>query len=192
MEQRLKQALSQRKKQHIIDTSRVLSAVLLPIYCKRGEYYILFTKRTEKVKDHKGQISFPGGAYEEQDGTLLNTALRECTEEIGLAAEVVELLGELDDFLTTNSGYIMSPFVGVMPWPYPLKVDPAEVEEIIEVPISALLDNDCLRQETEIVDGQTVTSYFYHYQGRVIWGATAKILNQFLDIFTRVMKDTDE
>ena len=97
MKQKLRQALSQRQKRHIADASRVPAAVLLPIYHKQGEYYILFTKRTENVKDHKAQISFPGGAYEEGDGTLVDTALRESAEEIGLKAEVVELLGELDD-----------------------------------------------------------------------------------------------
>ncbi len=190
MKQRLKQALAQRQKSHIVDTSRVPSAVLIPLYDKQGQYYILFTKRTEKVKDHKGQISFPGGAYEERDETLVNTALRECAEEIGLPAEAVELLGELDDFFTIGSGYIMSPFVGVIPWPYPLKIDPMEVEEIIEVPISALLDKSCLRLGTDTLDSQIIPAYFYHYQGEVIWGATARILKQFLDIVVQVMKDT--
>ena len=188
MEQRLKQALSQRRKSHIIDASRVLSAVLLPIYHKQGQHYILFTKRTETVQNHKGQISFPGGAYEEQDSTLAHTALRECAEEIGVAAEAIELLGELDDTITTTSGYIIAPFVGVIPWPYPLKVDPIEVEEIVEVPISALLDKDYLHKETTVTNGQVVTSYSYHYRGNVIWGVTARILNQFLDIYAQVMK----
>ena len=192
MKQRLRQALSQRQKRHIADATRVPSAVLLPIYYKQGQYYILFTKRTGKVKDHKGQISFPGGAYEAKDRTLVNTAIRECAEEIGLAADRVELLGELDDTISIGSGYIISPFVAIIPWPYPLKVDQWETEEIIEVPISALLDKNNLRQETEIIDGETVTSYSYHYQGRVIWGATARILNQFLDIFARVMGDKVE
>ena len=187
MEQRLRQALSLRRKRHIVAASRVPAAVLLPIFYKEGQYYILFTKRTEKVKEHKSEISFPGGAYEEEDGTLVNTALRECAEEISLMADEVEVLGELDDTATVTSNYIVSPFVGLIPWPYTLKVDQRETEEIIEVPISVLLDKGCLREETEIIDGEAVTSYFYHYQGRVIWGATARILNQFLDIFTRVM-----
>ena len=189
MKQRLKQALAQRQKSHIVDVSLVLSAVLIPIYYKQGQYYILFTQRTEKVKDHKGQISFPGGAYEEQDGTLVNTALRECAEEIGLAAEAVELLGELDDTATTTSSYIISPFVAVIPWPYPLKVDPTEVEEIIEVPISALLDRSCLREEIRVIGGKAITFYWYHYQETVIWGATAWILNQFLDVFVQAVRD---
>jgi len=185
--QRLRQALSLRKKQHIIDAGQVSAAVLLPIYWKQGQYYILFTKRTEQVKEHKGQISFPGGACQEGDGTLLDTALRECAEEIGLASSQVEVLGELDDVATLTSSYIISPFVALIPWPYSLKVNRWEIEEVIEVPISALLGKDSMRQDNEIVGGETVTSHFYYYQGRVIWGATARILNQFLDIFTRLM-----
>jgi len=184
----LRQALSRRQKQHIVDTSRVPSAVLLPIYYKQGQYYILFTKRTETVKEHRGQISFPGGAYQEEDGTLINTALRESAEEIGLRADEVEVLGELDDIVTSTSNYIISPFVGLIPWPYQLKVNGDEAEEIIEVPISALLDRDNLSKKTEIVDGKTETLYFYHYQGRVIWGATARILAQFLDIFAGIVE----
>ncbi|MFC2052205.1 NUDIX hydrolase [Chloroflexota bacterium] len=187
MNQILKQVLSQRPKSRIVDTSRVPSAVLLPIYQKQGEYHILFTKRTETVKEHKGQISFPGGAREEHDETLLDTALRETTEEIGLPAEAVKLLGELDDFPTTTSSYIISPFVAAIQWPYPLKIDPIEVEEIIEIPISALLDKDCVSQETEIIDGQAVTAYSYNYQGKVVWGATARILTQFLDVWAEVI-----
>ena len=188
MKQRLRQALSQRKKRRIVDASLTPSAVLVPIYHKQGEYYILFTKRTEDVKNHKGQISFPGGVHQEEDRTLVDTALRESAEEIGLMPNDVEVLGELDDTTTVTSSYIISPFVGLIPWPYPFKLNTVEAEEIIEVPISALLNKDCLRQETEIKDGKTVTLYFYHYQGRVIWGATAKILTQFLDIFAQVSR----
>jgi 8-oxo-dGTP pyrophosphatase MutT (NUDIX family) len=191
MHQRLKQALSQRRKSRIVDASRVPSAVLIPIFYKQGEYYILFTKRTEMMKDHKGQISFPGGAYEEEDETLVNTALRECAEELGLPAEAVEVLGELDDMPTLTTDYLISPFVAVIPWPYQLKVDPMEVEEVIEVPISALLDRNCRRQETDTLKGQPITTYFYDYQGKVIWGATARILNQFLDIWTEAMENKE-
>ena len=186
MKQRLRQALSLRQKRHVVAANRVSAAVLLPIYYKQGQYYILFTKRTEKVKEHKGQICFPGGAYQEGDETLVNTALRECAEEIGLMADKIEVLGELDDTVTVTSGYIISSFVGFIPWPQALEVDQREAGEIIEVPISALLDKGCLREETKIIDGEAVNLYFYHYQGRVIWGATAGILNHFLDIFAQV------
>jgi 8-oxo-dGTP pyrophosphatase MutT (NUDIX family) len=192
MMERLKQALSRRVKRRISDSSRIPSAVLVPIYFKDGQYHILFIQRTDRVKVHKGQISFPGGACEPDDGTAANTALRECTEEVGVTAESVRLIGELDDFFTIGSGYIVTPFVGLIPWPYPFKVDGHETEEVIEVPISALLDKNCLRQEKDVVDGKEVLTYFYHYQGKVIWGATARILNQFLDIWVEAMTEGGE
>jgi len=187
VKQKLKQVLSQRPKRYITDAKYVPSAVLIPVYQKEGQYYILFIQRTERVKDHKGQISFPGGAYEEKDGTLVNTALREAAEEVGLKAGDIEILGELDDMLTIGTGYIISPFVAAIPWPYRFKVDNWETEEVIEVPMSVLLDKDCVHQGTDEIDGQVITTYFYHYGNKVIWGATARILNQFLDIIARII-----
>ena len=192
MKQRLRQVLSQRQKQHIVNTSYEPAAVLLPLYYKNGEYHILFTKRTEKVLKHKGEISFPGGSSQEDDAGLVGTALRECAEEIGLMADKVEILGELDDMATETSSYIISPFVGLIPYPYQFKANREEIDEIIEVPISALLDKDCLHLENKVKQGKEITLYFYHYQGRVIWGATARILNQFLDIFAQAMRDNQE
>lgn len=188
IKQKLRQALSLRNKQRIVDASRVPSAVLVPIYYKQGQYYILFTKRTELVKEHKGEISFPGGAHQEGDKTLVNTARRECFEEIGLMADDVEILGELDDTTTKTSNYIISPFVAFIVSPHQFKANAEEAEEIIEIPVSALLDKGCLRQETEIIGDKVITSHSYYYQGRIIHGATARILNQFLDIFSRVNK----
>ena len=118
MKQELKKSLSLRLKHYISETNLIPAAVLVPIFLKQGQYYILFTKRTEKVKEHKGQISFPGGSYEEGDRTLLNTALRESAEEIGLRPKDVEILGELDDGLSLTSNYVISPFVALIPWPY--------------------------------------------------------------------------
>ena len=185
MKQRLRNILSQRQKRHIVDASLVPSAVLLPLYHKQGQYYILLTKRTDKVREHKGQISFPGGVYEEGDETLLGTALRECAEEIGLKAEDAEVLGALDDEVSVTTNYVISPFVALIPWPYHFQVNEDEIEEIIEVPISALRDRDYSHQEIKTPDGKEVPSDSYQYQGKVIWGATARILNRFLDIFSQ-------
>lgn len=184
MKQRLKQALSRRQKQYIVDPKRISAAVLVPIYQKEGQYYILFIKRTEWVEKHKGEISFPGGAHEAKDKTLLTTALRESAEEIGLMPEDVEILGELDDEISFKTNYVISPFVALIPWPYQFKVDGKETEEIIEALISELQNNGYSRQE--IRDGEKVTLYFYNYQGKVIWGATARIVKKFLDIFAQV------
>ena len=186
MKQRLRRALSIREKQHIVDPGRTPAAVLVPIYCKQEQHYILFIKRTEWVEKHKGEISFPGGAREEKDKTLLDTALRECAEEIGLMPNDVEILGELDDVVSVKTNYIITPFAALIPWPYQFKVDGKETEEIIEIPISALQDKGYSHQVTR--GNETVTTYFYDYRGRVIWGATARILYKFLDIFAQAME----
>ena len=115
VKENLRQLLAQRQKCRIVDTGRLPSAVLLPLYNKHGQYHLLFIKRSETVKEHKGQISFPGGTRDEIDGTLLDTALRECAEEISLRSEDAEVLGELDDEVTTTSKYIVSPFSLVIP-----------------------------------------------------------------------------
>lgn len=189
MKQRLKQILSQRPKRHILDPRRISAAVLVPIYCKQGQYHILFIKRTEWVEKHKGQISFPGGTHEEKDATMLDTALRESSEEIGLIGKDVEILGELDDEVSVSTNYVISPFLALIPWPYQFKVDGRETEEIIEAPISALLDK--AHSSQEIRNGKTITSYSYDYQGEVIWGATARILNKFLKIFARAAENEE-
>jgi len=186
--EKLKQILAQRKKRRIVDPKRTPAAVLVPIYEKDGQYHILFIKRTEWVEKHKGEISFPGGAYEDHDVTLLNTALRESTEEIGLKPDDVEVLGGLDDEVSVKTNYIITPFLAFIPWPYEFEVDGRETEEIIEAPISALLDRGFSREEVR--DSETVTVYYYNYQGRVIWGATARILNQFLGIVSQVLNNT--
>ncbi|MDP6576674.1 MAG: CoA pyrophosphatase [Dehalococcoidales bacterium] len=187
MQSKLKQFLSTREKQYITGSGRIPAAVILPLYVKRGRYHILFIKRTDKVTRHKGEISFPGGVHEKRDKTLRDTALRECTEEIGLLARDVEILSELDDEVSVATNYVISPFAALIPWPYHFKVDGRETEAIIEVPVSALLKSGRSRQE--IRDSKTITVYFYHHQGQVIWGATARILKKFLDIFNRVGQD---
>jgi 8-oxo-dGTP pyrophosphatase MutT (NUDIX family) len=184
--EKLKQILAQRKKQHIVDPKRVSAAVLVPVYVRDGQYHILFIKRTEWVEKHKGEISFPGGVYEEHDGTLLNTALRESFEEINLKPDDVDVLGELDDVVSAKTNYRITPFPAFIPWPYEFKVDGHETEEIIEALIPTLMNIGRSRQELR--DNETFTLYQYDYNGRVIWGATARILAQFLNIFARAEK----
>jgi 8-oxo-dGTP pyrophosphatase MutT (NUDIX family) len=182
MEDKLRDALARRKKRRIHNPERVCSAVLVPLFSQEGQCHVLFTRRTQEVTHHKGQISFPGGVYQAEDGTILNTALRECTEEIGLCREDAEILGELDDFITTTSNYIISPFVAHIPWPYHFRLSREETEELIPVPLAALQDNKNVHPGVETIEGRKITSFTYHYQGNVIWGATARILNQLLSI----------
>jgi 8-oxo-dGTP pyrophosphatase MutT (NUDIX family) len=187
VKEKLRQLLDQRQKKRIFDASRVSSAVLLPLYYRQGQLHLLFIKRTETVREHKGEISFPGGTREKGE-TALDTALRECCEEIDLHAEDVEVLGELDDYVTITSNYIVTPFVGMIPWPYQFTMHQDEVDEIIEVPISALLEDSCLHGDPQIIEGKEVEYYAYHYQGRVIWGATARILHSFLNIYAQTIQ----
>ena len=181
-QQKLTGALSQRQKQTITGTGRISSAVLIPIFSKDNKYHILFTKRSEKVKYHKSEISFPGGVRSLEDRTLRDTAIRESEEEIGLNYGDAEIIGELDDILTRNSNYIIAPYVAFIPYPYLFKLNPDEVDEIIEIPISILMDKNNMDTEIEIVDNQKLDSYSYHYHGRTVHGATARILYQLLEI----------
>ena len=181
---RLTQTLAQRTIKRVVDTKRTSAAVLIPCYVKDGQYHVLFIQRTDRVRDHKSQISFPGGACEKIDKSLADTALREAEEEIGLNRRDVKVLGQLDDMATAGTNYVISPVVGLIPYPYHFKVDEFETNEIIEVPIAALLDEKCMEEGTALVDGRAVDSYFYHYGDKVIWGATARILKQFLGIIS--------
>jgi 8-oxo-dGTP pyrophosphatase MutT (NUDIX family) len=180
---KLKALLAARRKQTIVDSSRTCSAVLVPLYKDQGEYYIVFIKRTDTVKTHKGQISFPGGGREKSDKDLKDTAIRESVEEIGLCAQDIDVVGELDDEITTTSNYIVTPFVAFIPWPYNFHPEKAEVAEVFTVPVSALLDKNNVKSAIETLhSGIVVDSYEYHYKGKVIWGATARILQKFLKI----------
>jgi len=146
--------------------------VLIPLFYDQGQYHVLFTERSDEVNFHKGQVCFPGGTREPSDASLLQTALRESEEEIALKAKNVEILGELDDSLTLTSNYVISPFVALIPYPYPLKADGREIREIFSIPLSFLMDETNFRQD----------SYTYEYEGHIIWGATARILKQFIDL----------
>ncbi len=186
METELKKIMAQRKKVYITDKTRLPSAVLIPLYKKDGKYHIIFIKRTQKVKVHKGQISFPGGMRDKGDNTLLDTALREAEEEIGLHREDAIILGELDDEITTTSNYIVTPFIALIPWPYNLTPNKMEVAKIIGVPITSLLEKNSRKPDTETLNGKKVDSFVYYYQRTKIWGATARILKKLLEMIERI------
>ena len=182
MEEQIRKALATHKKSYIRCDARIQSAVLMPLFNKDGEYCMLFTQRSDKLAYHKGQISFPGGAHSEADSSLLNTALRESWEEIGLKPEDTIIVGELDDIPTKTSVFIISPYVGIIPYPYTFTPNPYEIVDIFEVPLSVLADKDNFKEEYEISNGKPSPVYTYYYDGRTIWGATASIVKQFLDI----------
>jgi 8-oxo-dGTP pyrophosphatase MutT (NUDIX family) len=177
-------ALTRRQKAVERAVGYTPSAVLIPVYVKDGECHLVFTRRTEMVNHHKGQISFPGGGRHPQDATLMHTAIRESWEEIGLKPEDVEVLGELDDIATYTTNFVISPFVAAIPYPYEFRLNPYEVDEIIEVPLSVLLDPKNFSQEVVSLGNQLILQYFYSHGDKVIYGATARILKQFLEIIS--------
>jgi 8-oxo-dGTP pyrophosphatase MutT (NUDIX family) len=173
--------LSSRKRRIIEHPPFSHAAVLVPLFKKGDGCHLLFTKRSDQVKYHKGEISFPGGVVDEEDLELINTALREAHEEIGLKQNDVQIIGILDDIVTITE-FIVTPIVGLFPYPYPFKVSEVEIAELIEVPLSTLLHKECFSEREIIRGGQKEVVYAYQYGDHVIWGATARILKQFLDL----------
>jgi 8-oxo-dGTP pyrophosphatase MutT (NUDIX family) len=148
---------------------------------------MIFTRRTELVKYHKGEISFPGGGYHEDDQTLVNTALRESFEEIGLLPADVEILGELDDVPTRNSNFIITPFVGSIQPRNSFKLNDFETAEILKIPLEALMAKGCLETITVADPSNSAAAPFvYTYQGNRITGATARIVKQFVEVVSQL------
>ena len=183
----VRRALSASSKKAIADPSLTPAAVMVLLYVKNGEYHVLLNRRTNRVAHHKGEISFPGGSRDDGDETLLHTALRETREEMGILPHDVEVVGEMDDLATTRTRFLITPHVGVIPYPYPLRPSEAEVAEVLEVPLSALMDGGALRDEVHVVDGRLVSALAYSYQGNLIYGATARVLSRLLELIGKAL-----
>lgn len=182
MEDYIRARLQSRASLQLSVPGRRLAAVLMPLYVCQGEYHVLLTQRSHTLNHHRGQIAFPGGGFEPQDPSLQHTALRESAEEIGLQPHDVDILGQLDDLLTSNSNYLVRPFVGVIPYPYTFTLDRRETAGLIEVPLACLRQQNPVAPERRHHEGKMVESFFYEYAGHIIWGATGKMLKQFLDL----------
>lgn len=148
------------------------SAVVIPIYehTDNQQKGILFTRRSEDLPRHAGEISFPGGRKEPEDRNLLDTALRELKEEVGLPRKEVNIIGDLEK-TTTTTGYSIQPFIGEITYPYPFELRDEEVEALLFVPIPDLIKSHQKREGRD---------YFYH-EGEEIWGATARIVIKYLN-----------
>lgn len=161
---------------------RRAAAVLLPLYRDEGKWWLLFTRRTESVEHHRGQVSFPGGMAEASDPDLAATALREAEEEIGLRPNDVELIGQMPPLLTTT-GFWVTPIVGCIRWPTPLRLNEHEVAHLFGIPLVWLADPvNHSRRKVELPGHsqplEVIT--FSPFSGEVVWGATARIVVDFL------------
>lgn len=156
------------------------AAVLVAVFEEHGEAHVILTKRPETMPSHRGEIAFPGGKRDPGDASVVAAALREAQEEIGLAPEAVEVAGELDSLSTVASQFTIAPVVGVLAEPPELVPDPREVAAAFAVPISELLDPVTWREERWQLWGEWRSMTFFHLPGETVWGATARILTNFL------------
>ncbi len=155
------------------------AGVLVPLFVKENELWLLFTKRSDKLLTHRGQVSFPGGAHEPGDRDLKDTAIRETEEELGLERKQIVLLGRLSPIVTSTNFYV-EPYVGAIPHPAELKPSSDEIEALWEIPISALMTPTAV--EERVFEGRDRPVLFYHYGQKTVWGATARILSELLDV----------
>lgn len=154
------------------------AAVLVPVVCREEELSVLFTRRTDHLHDHAGQISFPGGRAEPTDADAAATALRETEEETGIGPDRIEILGILSDYVTVT-GYRVTPVVGLLRAPFELAPDAFEVAEVFEVPLPFLLDPDNHQRNSVVHRGYRRHYFAMPYRSYYIWGATAGMLMNF-------------
>jgi 8-oxo-dGTP pyrophosphatase MutT (NUDIX family) len=154
------------------------AGVLIPLFVREAGLWVVLTRRTESVEHHRGQISFPGGVEEPGDQTLWHTALRESKEELGILPEDALALGRLSPLETVTNFYV-EPYVAAIPQPYVFRPAEAEIAEVLEIPVAALLDPGAL--ERRRLPGREEPVLFYHYGEQVVWGATARMLAELLE-----------
>ncbi len=156
------------------------AAALVPLLRQDGEWHLLFTRRSDSVENHKGQVSFPGGACDGGEITPEETALREAQEEIGIEPRQVRVLGRLNSMLTITS-FMVTPVVGVIPWPTVFKPEAAEVARIFTMPLNWLAERS--NRWEFVVPGRGHSVIVYHpFDGEILWGATARMTVDLLEL----------
>jgi 8-oxo-dGTP pyrophosphatase MutT (NUDIX family) len=178
LETTLAKVLTDREKRSIEPGKLVRAGVLVPLLKRTDDYCLLFTRRPKELKNHPGQISFPGGLFEEKDLTLERTAIREAWEELGIYEKDIQILGPLDDYPSTT-GYLISPFVGKIPYPYDFKINRREISEVIIIRIEEF--KRLPRTGYVVREGEPYPVYYYDLQNHVVWGATARIVKNLIE-----------
>ena len=159
------------------------SAVLILLFPNNNTFNFILTLRSQRVETHKGQISLPGGA-QEQDESLEKTALREAEEEIGVSPETIELIGRLSTLYVPFSGFDIHPYVGWATEMPEINISVEEVDKIISVPVTELIDSNNLRIKNTSLRGIPVKMPYFNLKNEIVWGATSMILSEFKQLIT--------
>ena len=164
-------------------TKLTLAAVLVPLVKREPELTVLLTLRTSHLQAHAGQVAFPGGRIEASDLDPVQAALREAEEEVGLPPDHVSVIGRLDTYIT-GTGYEITPVVGLVRAPYPVRPDPHEVADVFEVPLAFVLDRANHERHSREFKGRIRSFFVLPYPGRYIWGATAGMLVNLAEVLS--------
>ncbi len=185
--ERLRRRLGERQRVTVEAGHWTQAGVLVPLVLQPDGGALIFTRRTETVLTHKGQISFPGGAQEPGDTSAVQAALRESHEEIGLDPARVDVIGQLDDVPTVVSGFVITPIVGVVTIDLSeLRPAPLEVKDLLVVPLRRLLDPTVHRAEERVAGSLRFPVHYFTIDDDIIWGATGRIVDQFLQIWSTI------
>lgn len=178
-------ALHELYPQELLNGEPRPAAVLIPLVKEHDGWHILFIRRTSVAGDiHSGQVAFPGGGLDQSDPSLTATALRETEEELGIRPQDVQILGRLNEFIAI-SNYRVTPFVGTLPWPYPIIQAEKEVARWFTIPLGWLADprnRTIERRKLPNGLGEVGVIFFQEYDGETLWGLSARILTEFLDV----------
>lgn len=158
------------------------AAVLIPLLRVAEDWHVLFTRRTDSLAEHSGQVAFPGGRSDPEDHSPEVTALREAQEEVGINPGDVRLLGRLNPFLTITN-YLVTPVIGSIPWPYPLQPAQVEVSRVFTIPLDWLADTSNFEQRQRQLPqpyGSVSVLYYHPYDGETLWGASARFTHMLL------------
>jgi 8-oxo-dGTP pyrophosphatase MutT (NUDIX family) len=178
----LKHALANRESIFDAIDGAKLASILIPLQFHDNKWHVILNVRSQNVSLHQGEIAFPGGKLEDDDENMFSCALRETWEEMGISPNTVDVLGNLDGVLT-RTNYLVFPVVGVIPHPYEFDTKSKEVEEIIEIPLHSLMDDEVLRYEARLnPDGSLLERVSFAHEKYLVFGATAWILSQFVEI----------
>jgi 8-oxo-dGTP pyrophosphatase MutT (NUDIX family) len=179
--ERLRTVLADRERVALADGDAVRCAVLVPLLPDAGGYRVLYTRRTEHLPDHRGQVAFPGGKHAASDLALVDTALRETHEEVGIAPADVRVLGRLDDVTTMAARYVVTPFVGILPADTRLRPNPAEVADVFTVAMADLADPEFQGTQPRSWDGMVYQVDVITAGDHNIWGLTLRITQNLLE-----------